>query len=61
MALTQAQKDEADARIKDCDGFAAYDAARTAWEDEANPAAKHAKAIAMNKLVAVCVDQSGIL
>lgn len=59
--MTQAQKDEVDERIKNCAGFAAFDAARTDWEAEADPAAKHAKAITMNELVATCVKEAKIV
>jgi len=61
MAMTQARKDNADARIKLCPSYAAYDAARTAWEIETDPAAKRILAIARNKLVEACVDEAGIL
>jgi hypothetical protein len=61
VAITQAQKDVADARIKDTAGFAVYDAARTACENEADPAAKYAKRMTANQLVGVCLQQAGIV
>lgn len=60
MALTQAQKDAADERIKDTAGFAAYDAARTACEAESDPAAKKVLRLAANQAVAVCMKQARI-
>ena len=61
MPLTQAQKDYADKRIKDCPGFAAYDAARTAADAEADPAAKRLLMISRNKLAGACMEEAGIV